>query len=1075
MATLTYEFTTAGTHTFEFPSNATNVSYILRGAKGGNANAGVYVDPRQPLTASPAQTAPQGQYMVGSLDPSTIGGETITVYLGGPGSIATNNFGFDAGAAGGSGYYSGGAGGQAPGAETWVTAGGGSGGGGASALVAVGLGTVIAVAGGSGGCGGSAVDYGGQVPTYVTSLTTTFTNAGNGLTGGSGSTAANGGSGGGGGGVPRGSGGGARLAGNHIPGAAGVGGGGYYNPVAVPTCSIFTEAQVRALADDRNDGYFYISFDSGDPPTIQFESNPAVIIKGAGNSVLSWEVTAAPGDEPTSITLNGAPIAAVGNTTVSPDASTDYTIVATGPGGTTTDTIRVVVIDAADTGGTSATTTFTFGTGSHNISIPAGATNAYLTLAAGRGGSGGSDAGGGGCGGAGGRTATYEILPPSTDLSITLFVGSQGGNGRSGSPGNKAGGSGGSSGAGNGGSGGRDSLGGGWSGSGGGGGAATGAYLNGTNIWIANSGGGGGGGGGSWNRSCSAGASAGGGTSATAGVSTANGGGGANCGGDGGGGGGGGGGHTGGGGGYAGVDNSYGGGSGGGGSSRFNNSYLTLSSQSTNNNNGYAVLTFSIPPTISYFRANDQWPTTVISPGDPVVLSWSSLFNGEETASSAEIDNGVGVVPVGEQFLTIVTPVVTTTYTLTISSGGAFAQESVTVELEQPDDAADAFSFDSITLAEVSTFYESNIVTLTGMQVPVNVIVTNGAEARINGGSWTSSIIENVVAGDTLQIRMESSNLYLTKKTSSVSVGVTNSSFNITTKQQPANLPNTFAFEDVIDAPILSYVLSNAVTITGLNVIGNVSSPTNGAESSVNDGEFSTIAKTIDNGDTLRLRVLTSAVLGDSISTGVSVGTSAIVPWNVTNVTVADSNPDFFDFADKINQPANTYVNSDILTITGINVPTNITIDPPGQFRINGGPWITAGSIQNNDTLQLRLLSSTEPGGEVSTRTTIGNSVLTELSDDWRVVTTTTGDISPDAFYFIDKNNQPPNTLIESNVVQVFGITSPSPISITGGEMQINGGLWVTSGSINNGETLRLRIQSSPNLGTAVSLSITVG
>ena len=127
MATQTYEFTTAGTHTFDFPANATNVSFILRGAKGGDALAST--DLRGVLTPSPYQTGAQGQYMTGSLDPAVVGGQTITVCIGVSVDTASQNFGFDGGAACCSGYYSGGAGGSSGGNETWVTDGGGSGGG----------------------------------------------------------------------------------------------------------------------------------------------------------------------------------------------------------------------------------------------------------------------------------------------------------------------------------------------------------------------------------------------------------------------------------------------------------------------------------------------------------------------------------------------------------------------------------------------------------------------------------------------------------------------------------------------------------------------------------------------------------------------------------------------------------------------------------------------------------------------------------------------------------------------------------------------------------------------------------
>ena len=1065
MAIITQEYTTPGTYTLNLPSNAKDVNFIIRGGPGGDVGGSTTISSGVACYTTSVSGA-QGQYITGTIDASVVGGNTLTIYVAGSPADNFTSFGFDAGSGGGSGYYSGGAGGSTPGGgEVWCTSGGGAGGGGASAVVV--NGTPILVAGGGGGAGGNAsVWFDQNKPQYNTNITSTFSGGGNGTTGGVGSTSANSGSGGGGGGVPKGNGGPTNPSGNHIPGYPGQGGGGYYNSTAVLTAAVTTEEN---LPNNIDQGYFYISYSSGDPPNVQFSSDPAVVVTG-GSTTLSWEVTAGvPADNPTSITLNGVAVAAIDTQVVSPTVSTDYTIVAVGAGGTTTDTIRVVVI--APDAGTGAGTTTVYGTGSHAVAIPPNVTS-YLTIAAARGGSGGSDAGGGGCSGASGRVGVFEILPSSEGRQFNIYVGTQGNNGASGSPGNKAGGTGGTSSAGNGGNGGRDSLGGGWSGSGGGGGAASGVFDVGLNQWVCNVGGGGGGGGGSWNVSCSNQASSGGSVTA-GGVGAANGNGGANCGGDGGGGGGGGGGSSAGGGGSAGADNSVGGSSGGGGGSRYNNTVFSLDSQSTNNNNGYAIVSFTIPPTIAYFRANDDSPDTDILEGEAVVLSWSTLFNGEETATAAEIDQGVGVVPVGQQFTSIVSPAETTTYTLTASGGGVFAQQTVTVNVIGPDDVADEFAFSSIQNAELSTMYETEIVTLSGLGISVNAFVTNGAELSVNGGAYSSSI-QTVSNGDTIRVRMESSSLYSTEKETSISIGVTNTTWSVSTKQEPVNVPNAFSFNDVDDAPLSSYVTSNLVTISGLNVIGTVSTPLNSAESSVNGGPFSTAVKLINNGETLALRVLTSGALGDSVQTGVSVGSGSVVIWNVTNVTTADDNPDFFDFTDKLDVTANTYVTSDILTITGLNVPTAVTVTN-GDFRINGGSWVTSGNINVNDTLQLRLLSSTEPGGEVETTVTIGNVPLNQLSDDWKVVTTTAGDIDPDAFTFIDQDNQPPNTLVNSNVVQIFGITSPSPIAISGGEMQINGGPWVTSGSINNGETLRLRITTSASLGTPVSISITVG
>ena len=112
-----------------------------------------------------------------------------------------------------------------------------------------------------------------------------------------------------------------------------------------------------------------------------------------------------------------------------------------------------------------------------------------------------------------------------------------------------------------------------------------------------------------------------------------------------------------------------------------------------------------------------------------------------------------------------------------------------------------------------------------------------------------------------------------------------------------------------------------------------------------------------------------------------------------------------------------------------------------------------ATTIVNNQQVKIRLTSSPDPGGEVNTNVTIGNSPLTQLTDIWRVFTTTDGDLIPDAFYFVDKDNQPPNTLITSNTVLITGITGAAPMNITNGEFRINGGNWVSTGFLNNGDT----------------------
>lgn len=499
------------------------------------------------------------------------------------------------------------------------------------------------------------------------------------------------------------------------------------------------------------------------------------------------------------------------------------------------------------------------------------------------------------------------------------------------------------------------------------------------------------------------------------------------------------------------------------------------------------------PPTnIQYFRANDQSPDTTITRGDPVVLTYNTLWNGQTSVYTAIIDQGIGNVALipgctldSGTISIIPPPQVDTTYTLTVSGSTGALQRTVTVFVQAPDGEPDFFTFSSIVDAELSTLYESDPVTITGLEECRDGYATNGAEISVNGGAYTTAT-QSVCNNDVIRVRMVSSSQYATKKTTTVTVGVTSATWSITTKSQGNNVPNAFQFQDVIDAPILSYVESNVVTITGLTGTAVVTAPTNNIdgkfETKVGNDAWSSSEKTIDNGQQLTLRLLTSDILGDSRNTAITVGDGASVPWSVTNVAIADDAPDFFDFLDKINQQPSTLVDSEYVTITGINVPTNIVCDNVDADIIVYDPisgnttlYNNAATIVNNQQVKIRLTSSPDPGGEVNTNVTIGNTPTTQLTDIWRVFTTSDGDIIPNAFYFLNKNNQPPNTYVTSNTVLISGITSPSPIAITNGEFRIDGGNWVTTGSINEGQSLQLRILTAPTLATAKTLSITLG
>ena len=87
-------------------------------------------------------------------------------------------------------------------------------------------------------------------------------------------------------------------------------------------------------------------------------------------------------------------------------------------------------------------------------------------------------------------------------------------------------------------------------------------------------------------------------------------------------------------------------------------------------------------------------------------------------------------------------------------------------------------------------------------------------------------------------------------------------------------------------------------------------------------------------------------------------------------------------------------------------------------------------------------------------------------------------DATPDAFGFIDQIDVALASVITSGLLTIDGITVPVPVSVSGDgspELRINGGSWVTTGNIKNGQSLELRLTSSASFATVHSATLTVG
>ncbi len=188
------------------------------------------------------------------------------------------------------------------------------------------------------------------------------------------------------------------------------------------------------------------------------------------------------------------------------------------------------------------------------------------------------------------------------------------------------------------------------------------------------------------------------------------------------------------------------------------------------------------------------------------------------------------------------------------------------------------------------------------------------------------------------------------------------------------------------------------------------------------------------------------------------------------NPPLADTIPDKFTFTDQTDVALGIVVTSNTITVSGIDAASPITITG-GTYAINGGSYTSAsGTVNKDDTVTVQQTSS-----ESYSTTTIVTLTIGGVSGTFSV-TTQAADTTPDTFYFADRTNVALNTTITSNTITVSGIDAAASISIVGGKYSINGGAYTSvSGTVVNGNTVKVKLTSARTYSTTTNATLTIG
>lgn len=503
-----------------------------------------------------------------------------------------------------------------------------------------------------------------------------------------------------------------------------------------------------------------------------------------------------------------------------------------------------------------------------------------------------------------------------------------------------------------------------------------------------------------------------------------------------------------------------------------------------------------------------------------VTISWSGA---QYSINGWAFTSATGSVSVGNTLQVRLTSssLNSTTSTATLTVWGVSETYSVTTLVA--DMTPDAFTFSSVSDANIGTSYTSNVITVTwlNVSVPVNISGT-GAQYRILDGIPADATGSGTVLASTFYDGSNTPERAFDNNTSTSGWGnnnvlpawirydfwegnnerITKYTLYRNSSQNGSwnsnnNSPRNWTFEasqngtdwTVLDtqsnqtittgATKQEYSFTNTVYYRYYRL--NISAVNHASQKWVNITEmelihewgwaYTTAQSLVQNGNILAIRMpaaptpATSRVATLSVWSGAGTFTITTVP--------PDTTPDNFSFTSVTNASLGASYTSETVGISGINTATPISISWAGLYRINAGPYLSTGStIQNGDVVSVQQSASASNSVTVSSTLNIGG-----VTAVYNVTTPAPPpDPVPDAFSFQDITNATPSTIYTSDAITISGTNTGSSISISGGQYRKNGtGAYTSSaGTVQNGDTITVQVTSSATPGNAVNAILTI-
>jgi len=190
-------------------------------------------------------------------------------------------------------------------------------------------------------------------------------------------------------------------------------------------------------------------------------------------------------------------------------------------------------------------------------------------------------------------------------------------------------------------------------------------------------------------------------------------------------------------------------------------------------------------------------------------------------------------------------------------------------------------------------------------------------------------------------------------------------------------IPDVFTFVDQTNVPLNLAIISDGITITGINSSAAIS-VTNG-EYSINGGAFTSNNGVVNNGNAVRVRHTSAVTISTPTDTLLDIG-GITDTFTSTTSAIIDTVPNVFSFTDETGLETTNIVVSNTIVVSGITSAAAISV-VSGEYRINLGSFTSvASTVNNDDSVVLRHTSSINFSTPIRTTLTIGGESATFTS-----------------------------------------------------------------------------------------------